>query len=191
LGVEGAFGLGNRITLRGGLGLTPIELDASSLIEVGDEVEATLTLPKTWYNLGADLNLGAGFRIGGGMLFKNDDPTLVGNLTTTGTIEIGGVEYTGTDVSSLIGVLDSKDQAPYAIIGFGSPSGSGIGLYLDLGVAFLGEPEVSLSATGNDAVVNSPEFQSRLRTEEQRVEDEAGSYLKMWPILNLGVRIGL
>jgi len=190
LGVEGAYGLGNRITLRGGIGLTPIEIDASSLIEVGDEVEATLIFPKTWYNFGADLHLGGGFRIGGGMLFKNADPTIEGRLSSTGTIEIDGVEYTGADVSTVTGVLDSKDQAPYAIIGFGSPRGSGIGLFLDLGVAFLGEPQVALSATGNEAIVGSPQFQTRLRAEEQRIEDRAGEYLKLWPIINLGVRIG-
>jgi hypothetical protein len=190
LGVEGAYGLGDRLTLRGGIGLTPIEIDASNLIEVGEEVEVTLNFPKAWYNIGADFHLGGGFRIGGGMLFKNDDPTIEGTLPETGTIEFDGVEYSGADISSVTGVLDSKDQAPYAIIGFGSPRGSGIGLFLDLGVAFLGEPEVSLSATGDEAIVESSQFQTRLRAEEQRIEDRAGGYLKLWPIINLGVRIG-
>lgn len=190
LGAEAAVGFGERLTLRGGLGLTPVEIDAGSLVEVGDQVEATLTLPKAWYNLGADLNLGAGFRIGGGMLFKNDDPELEAILPSGGTIEIDGVEYSGSQVQSVTGVLDSKDQAPYAILGFGSTQGAGIGLFFDLGVAFLGDPEVALSATGDQAVVGSNEFQNRLRQEEQRVEDEAGEYLRLWPILNLGVRIG-
>jgi hypothetical protein len=190
LGVEGAYGLGDRFTLRGGLGLTPIEIDGSSLIDVADEVEATLTLPKSWYNIGADLHIAGGFRIGGGMLFKSGDPTLEGTLDATGTIEIDGVEYTGSDVASVTGILDSKNQAPYAIVGFGSPRGSGIGLFLDVGVAFVGDPQVALSATGNSAIVESQEFQTRLRAEEQRIEDRAGEYLKLWPILNLGVRIG-
>lgn len=190
LGAEAAVGFGNRLTLRGGLGLTPIDIDAGSLVEAGDQVEATLTLPKTWFNLGADLSLGGGFRVGGGMLFKTDDPSLDAMLSATGTIEIDGEEYSGTQVASLTGVLDSKDQAPYAIIGFGSPQAQGIGLFLDLGVAFLGDPEVALSATGDPTVVESNEFQSRLRQEEQRIEDEAGDYLRLWPIINLGVRIG-
>jgi hypothetical protein len=190
LGAEAAVSFGGRLALRGGVGLTPVEIDAGSLVEAGDEVEATLTLPKTWFNLGADLNLGAGFRIGGGMLFKTDDPELEAILGSGGTIEIDGVEYTNTQVESVRGVLDSKDQAPYAILGFGSPTGQGIGLFFDLGVAFLGDPQVALSAEGDEAVVGSNEFQNRLRQEEQRVEDEAGDYLRLWPILNLGVRIG-
>lgn len=190
IGAEAALGLGNRLTLRAGGSLLPVDLDASSLIEVGEDVEVTLTLPESWYNVGADFHLGAGFRIGGGMMFKSDDPTLAGTLTASGTIEIDGQEYSGSEVSSVTGVLDSKDQAPYAIIGFGSPRGAGLGLFLDLGAAFLGDPEVSLSATGSQAVVGSQQFQTQLRNEEQRIEDEAGDYLRMWPIINLGIRIG-
>jgi hypothetical protein len=191
LGAEGAYGVGDWLTLRGGLGLASLEIDSSNLIEVDDDVTLTLTLPKTWCNVGADLNLGDRFRIGGGILFKNDEPTLVGSLSATGTVEIGGMEYSGTEVSSVTAILDSNDQAAYAIIGFGSPRGRGIGLFLDVGVAFLGDPEVTLSATGDEAIVGSNEFQSQLRAEEQRIRERAYWYLKTWPILNLGVRIGL
>ena len=186
LGAEAALGLSPMLAVRGGLGLMPLEPTATI-----DDIEFTVGLPDTWFNIGADVYLGSGFRIGGGMLFKPDDPTLVGELTGTASIEIGDQVYTSTEVAQLDGVLDSKDQAPYVIIGFGRHAAPGVGLFLDLGAAFLGEPEVRLDASGDPAIVGSTEFQAELRKQEQRTEDDLGSYLKLWPIVNFGVKIGL
>lgn len=186
LGAEAALGLSPKFQVRGGLGLMPLEPTATI-----DDIEFTIGLPDTWFNIGADLFLGGGFRIGGGMLFKPDDPTLAGELTETASIQIGDQTYTRTEVAQLDGVIDSKDQAPYVLLGFGRHAAPGVGLFLDLGVAFVGEPEVLLSATGTPEVVNSAEFQAELRKQEQQTEDDLGSYLKLWPILNFGVKIGL
>lgn len=192
IGAEGALGLSDNLVIRGGLGLMPFELDPTSFWDPGNDVDATLTLPETWFNIGADLYLGGGFRIGGGMLFKPDDPTVTGSLTGTASIEIGGQTYTATEVAEVVGTLNSKDQAPYVLIGFGKHTSSGIGLFLDLGVAMLGEPEVTLEATsGNPTVINSAEFKSRLASEAQNIEDDAGTYLKFWPILNIGIKFGI
>jgi hypothetical protein len=191
IGAEGALGLGDAIVIRGGIGLMPFEIDPTSFWDVGTDVEATLTLPESWYNVGIDLYLGSSFRIGGGMLYKPDDPTISGTLTGSASIDIGGTTYTATDVAEVTGALVSKTTAPYVLIGFGKHTSSGIGLFLDLGVAMLGEPEVQLAATGNSTVINSGEFQSRLRQEEQNLEDDAGKYLQYWPILNIGLRIGV
>ena len=190
VGAEAALGLGTNLAIRGGIGLMPLELDATDAFD-SNGVDATLELPKTWYNIGLDLYLGGGFRVGGGMMFKPDDPTLTGTLTGSASIEIGGVTYTATDVASVKGALVSKSSAPYALVGFGRHVKSGIGLFLDLGVAFMGDPDVQLTATGNSTIVNSPDFQSRLRTEEQNVKDDLGKYLNYWPILNLGLKFGI
>jgi hypothetical protein len=141
VGGEAALALGSSAVIRGGIGLMPLELDASI-----SGVDFILTLPETWYNVGLDLYLGPSFRIGGGMLFKPDDPTLAGNFTTTQSI--GGRNFTPEEIGTLTGVIDSKDQAPYFLIGFGKHTSSGIGLTLDIGAAFLGDPSVSLDATG-------------------------------------------
>jgi len=192
VGAEGALGLTDAFVIRGGIGLLPVELKNPSFWEPGADVDATLKLPKTWYNIGADLYLGGGFRVGGGMLFKPDDPSLTGSLTGSASIEIGGTTYTASDVAEVKGTLKSKSSAPYVLIGFGKHTKTGIGLFLDLGVAMLGDPEVSLEATkGNATVINSSTFQSRLRQEEQTIEDDFGSYLKLWPILNLGIKLGV
>ena len=192
VGAEAAVGLTDAFVIRGGIGLLPVELKNPSFWEPGADVDATLKLPKTWYNIGADLYVGGGFRIGGGMLFKPDDPSLIGELTGTASIDIGGTTYTATDVAEVKGTLKSKKSAPYVLIGFGKHTKTGIGLFLDLGVAMLGDPEVSLEATkGNPTVINSATFQTRLRQEEQTIEDDFGSYLKLWPILNIGIKLGV
>jgi hypothetical protein len=192
VGAEAAVGLTDAFVIRGGIGLLPVELKNPSFWEPGADVDATLKLPKTWYNIGADLYVGGGFRIGGGMLFKPDDPTLTGSLTGSASIDIGGTTYTATDVAEVEGTLKSKSSAPYVLIGFGKHTKTGIGLFLDLGVAMLGDPEVSLEATkGNPTVINSAAFQTRLRQEEQTIEDDFGSYLKLWPILNIGIKLGV
>lgn len=186
LGVEGALGLGSSVVVRGGLGLMPLEPTTTI-----DDIEFTVGLPDNWYNVGADFYLGGSFRIGAGMLFKPDDPTLTGELSGTASVTIGDKTYTRSDVAVLNGVLDSKDSAPYVVLGFGKHTSSGVGLFLDLGAGFMGEPEVLLSAEGDPTIVNSAEFQAELRKQEQQTEDDLGSYLKVWPIINLGVKIGL
>ena len=190
VGAEAALAVGSSLVIRGGIGLLPVELDASDLLDEPD-VDATLKLPDTWYNIGADLYLGSSFRIGGGMLFKPDDPSITGRLTGTASIDIGGQTYTATDVAEIEGSLVSKEKAPYVLIGFGKHTNSGIGLFLDLGVAFLGEANMELTASGNSTVINSAEFQSRLRAEEQNIEDDLGQWSQYWPILNIGLRIGI
>lgn len=187
IGAEGALGLGPSFVVRAGLGLMPFS--PSTTI---DDIDFELSLPDTWFNVGGDLYLGgSGFRIGGGLLVKPDDPTLVGELTEGTRIEIGDQDYGRDQVSALEGTIDSRNTAPYFLIGFGKHTSSGVGLFLDVGAAVLGEPEVRLSAKGDRAVVESDQFQAELRKQEQRTEDDIGSYLNFWPIINLGVKIGL
>jgi hypothetical protein len=54
----------------------------------------------------------------------------------------------------------------------------------------LGEPNFTLAATGG-TFGDQAELQTRLDAEAQSLEDEAGPYLKFWPIINIGLRIGV
>lgn len=91
-----------------------------------------------------------------------------------------------------MGTLDSADASPYVLIGFGRHTNTDFGLFLDPGVAFLGEPEVLLEVTeGNPVVINDATFQARLRQEETNVEDEVGTYLPYWPIVSIGLKLGI
>ena len=182
VGAEAALGLTSRFVIRGGAGLMPFE--PSTTIE---DIEVTLKLPE-WYNIGADLYLSGSFRIGGGVLFKSDNPSVEGTFTSPQII--GGREFSAAELGTLTGVLASRDNAPYALIGFGNHISPGIGLFLDLGVAFLGDPDVTLKAIGG-TFSDQAELTSRLNAEAADWEESAGSYLNYWPILNLGLRIGI
>ena len=184
VGPEAALGLTDALVIRGGIGLTAFEPSVTI-----DDIPFTLTLPPRWVTIGADIYLSGTFRIGGGMLFKSEDPMLLAE--NTGSIDIGDMTYTSDQVSQLTGTLDSEDQAPYVLIGFGKHTSTGIGLFLDLGAAFLGESEVLLEATGDATIITSSEFQEELRKQETSTEDDLRSYIKVWPILNIGLRIGV
>jgi hypothetical protein len=193
-GVEGAAGLSDHVAVRAGVGLWTVNIDATGFWEPGTGVSASLKLPKTWYNVGVDLYPTSGdFRVGGGMLYKPDNPTVVATADPTASVEIGGTTYTGADVGEVEGALVSKKSAPYVLLGFGRHTRKGIGLFLDLGVAFLGEPSVELKATrGNDAVINSAEFQNALRQESANLESDLPTWAKKyWFIASVGIKLGL
>ena len=192
VGVEGALGLTDGLVIRGGLGLLPIERDISDLVDVGTNAEVSLTFPKTWANIGVDLYLGGSMRIGGGILFKPDNPAVEGSLTAGGSFDIGGQTYTVSEVAAVTGTLDAKKQVPYFLIGFGKHTKTGIGLFLDVGGAYLGDNALKLSATGNPTVINSADFQNRLRQEEKDMLDDLPTWAtKFWPILNIGIKFGI
>lgn len=183
IGGEAALGLSERLVLRGGIGLTAFDVSTTF-----DSVAVELELPDSWYNVGLDLYLNGAVRIGAGILFKSDDPTVTGTLE--GPVDIGGRTFTPEELGTLTGVLDSSDQAPYVLLGFGKHTSSGLGLSLDVGAAYTGDPKVTLDAQGG-TFSDEAELQSRLDQEAQDFEDDMRSYLRVWPILSLGIRLGL
>jgi hypothetical protein len=184
LGGDAAIGLTDKVVVRGGYAFMPYEPSFTV-----SDLELSFDLPSS-FHVGIDLYLNNSFRVGGGLLFRNDDPTVKSVFTTDQ--DIGGTTYSPAQVGTLTGVFDAKDRAPYVLLGFGRHTQPGVGLFLDLGVVFVGEPEITLGATGGTL---SPEtdaaFRSALDQEATNMEQDAGSYLKLWPWLSLGVRVGL
>ncbi|MEX2470583.1 MAG: hypothetical protein WEA34_00285 [Gemmatimonadota bacterium] len=183
LGVDAGLALGERLVVRGGVGVLPFDITGTL-----DDIEMTLELPRTWYNVGVDLYLTGPMRIGAGFLFKSDDVLL--SATPTTAQDIGGQEFTPEQIGTLTGTLDNGDRAPYVLIGFGKHTASGFGLTLDLGLAFQEETLVTLDASGG-TLSDDPQFRDRLDAEETRIENDLPTYIDLWPILSLGFRIGL
>ena len=183
IGAEGAISLTDRVVIRGGVGLSTLEASTTF-----SDVRVDLTLPDSWYNVGVDFYVSSAFRIGGGILFKPDDPTLTGAFD--GPVDIGGRTFTPSEIGTLTGRVMSDNQAAYALIGFGKHTSRGIGLSLDVGAAFLGTPSVSLAAEGG-TFPDQAELNDRLDQEARDFEDDMKAYLQVWPILNLGIRIGV
>jgi hypothetical protein len=181
-GAEAALGLSDNISLRGGLGSFIFEFDGDL-----DDVGFTVSPPSMTGTLGVDFYpSGGSFRLIGGLMFRDGDFTMDSeDISESGSINLGGTEY--TESGTLHGTIATKSTAPFVGIGFGNHTQGGFGFFLDLGVAFVGAADVTLEAEG--PIANVDGIDESLALEAQDFEDEVGSYLKYWPILNLGVKI--
>lgn len=182
LGLKGdlALSFSDRVVVRGGIGFMPIDPDFT----FGD-LDMSLSLP-TVYTVGLDVYLNGAFRVGAGILFRADDPEATGSFSSDQ--DIGGTRYTPQEIGRLTGVLDGNGAAPYVLIGFGRHTAMGVGLFIDIGAAFVGDPTVRLSADGT--LSGDAGFASSLQQEADQWEEEMRGYLKIYPIINLGLRMG-
>jgi hypothetical protein len=184
LGVGGEAGLEltRQIGLRGGVNFQPWE----PTIEL-DEVEFTVQLPSPTYHAMVDLYpMGGGFRLSGGLTWFSSSVEVTARPTEP--VEVGDQTYSPQEVGELLGEFETKEMAPYVGLGFGRLGGRrGVGFLLDLGVAFHGEPSVSLSATG--PLSNQAAFQANLAEEEANINEDARKY-RVYPVLAIGLAIG-
>jgi hypothetical protein len=132
--------------------------------------------------------MGGSFHLSGGMLLNRNEGRLDAVLNEN--IEIGGRTYTPDQVGSLVGTVDFKKTAPYLGLGF---AGRGrIAILFDLGVGFTGTPRVDLIGQTPLTGAEKAEFDARVAQElaEVRADIEDKSYLKLHPVLSLGIRVG-
>jgi hypothetical protein len=127
-------------------------------------------------------------RVGGGVLIKREDPSLRAEFDTPQ--DIGGTTFTPEEIGAVTGVIDSADELPFLILGFGKHTVPGVALFIDLGLAFLGDSDVTLDASGG-TLSDDPATQAALDQEAQEFEDDLPTYLQFWPILSLGLRVGI
>lgn len=133
-----------------------------------------------------DLHLGGSpFRISGGVFHMMDAVAFRGLLQ--GPVEVGGEEWSRSEVGDLLGTVEYGDLSPFGSIGFGKAAGEGTGLFLEAGAALIGRPDVELAATGSAR--EDPAFGAAREREEAELEDDLAD-ARFYPILTLGVRIG-
>lgn len=188
LGGEVSVGLGRMIALRAGVGVVPYEYD-----DTFEDVDYNISFPNRITNIGIDLYpFGGGLRVSAGLLNR---PSF--ELVASGqqSAEIGGRTY-NANLNITGDLSNEKETAPYATIGFGRATGRGLGFFVDVGAAFVGEGEINLEGTCTETSTQQPcpEFQARLQAEEDEFNaqlDEFSSFVKLHPILNIGIRFGL
>jgi len=183
-GGEAAVELNRSVVLRGGFGVFPIDFTSQY-----SGISYTVTPPSSIGNLGVDLYPGGrGFRIVAGLMSRSGNVEILsGDLSDGSPVQIGDDKY--DQPGTISGVLKSKSTAPFVGIGFGRHTAPGFGLFLDFGVAFVGDPEVSLDASG--PIREVPGFLENLRKEEQEIEEVGGGLLKYWPVFSVGIRLGI
>jgi hypothetical protein len=180
LGGEVSFGLGSRFALRGGVGVIPSKPEFE-LSDIKYEVDP----PTPMFTVGADLYITGGLRVFGGLLIGADKLDITHDYNQT--VTFGGQTYTGS--GTITGTIETSSTAPFVGLGLGRTIGSGIGLFLDLGAAILGESEVTVDATG--PVRNAPDYNTRRQAEEDKIQDQVDKYVKVYPMISIGLRIGL
>ena len=107
------------------------------------------------------------------------------NLTSaeTGSYDIGGTTFTSADIGILSSDTTFSGTAPYLGFGFDFTLARKVGLNMDFGVLWQGDPEVSMNATG--LLANDPTFLAAVETERLQLQDDLSS-AKAWPVLSLG-----
>ena len=132
---------------------------------------------------------GGSFHLSGGVLYNSNRGAVDARLT--GPITIGTTTYQPAEVGSLTGVVTySSRYAPYAGLGF---SGRGrVSLLFDVGLAFSGYPTVSLTGSTNLTGQAKAVFDQNVQQEIQDIQDdiESRSYLKYYPVVSVGLRLG-
>jgi len=135
-----------------------------------------------------------GFRLSTGLAITALDIGLTADAD--GEYQIGDHLYSGNP--HLDADVDYAPVAPYFGVGWGRGfDASGWSMTVELGVLLLGDPSVTLDASGSvrSADVNggnpvditsSAEFQQDLERERRKLEDDVDDFT-LYPVLNLGV----
>lgn len=187
----GSLGFGGEVAVtltrffgvRGGIGVMPLSY-TGDVEEVRYHVESASPLS----NIGVDFYPGFfDVRLGGGMMFIPNPTTF--DARYSGTITINGTQYTDAEVGALRGDLDHGSSAPYVVLGLGRQTNKGLGIFLDLGAAFLEEQRMTYTTTGT--LSGDPDFEAALAAEARAIEDEVNRYVKVYPILSAGIRYGI
>ncbi len=100
------------------------------------------------------------------------------------TYEIGGIPFDAADVGTLSSTTSFAGVAPYFGFGFDFTALNKVGLNLDLGVLWQGDPSVSLAADG--PIASNPLFLVALERERRDIAAEINDY-KAWPVASLGI----
>jgi hypothetical protein len=126
---------------------------------------------------------GNGFIFSTGAFFPNF--SIVGNAqpNSDGTYSINGVKYSG--ITSLSDTAKWTKTSPYFGIGWSPlPNQHGLGFAADLGAAFVGAPQVNVTATGSAS--GTMPTQAGLAGERQNLQG-AMNYT-IYPVIDVGLR---
>ena len=152
---------------------------------VGIDYDATLSLDTYYLTANFKFPLSP-FRVTVGAFSNGNEFQMMSQDTAGLPIDIGGDPFDPVDYGVLQSTTSFEKTAPYLGFGFDFEVFGKVGLNLDLGVLWQGDPIVTLEATGLD---NAPQFiQDQLRPaieiERQLLEDEMSDY-KAWPVISL------
>lgn len=106
-----------------------------------------------------------------------------------GTFTFDGIEYSAADIGEARGKAEFRSLAPYLGLGFGRAltTDGRFSFTGDIGVAFTGTPDITLSVTCNSASATlCATLNEDAAAEQAALQQDAKDY-KYWPVLSLGL----
>lgn len=151
--------------------------------QAGVNYDGTLTLDTLFATANFRFPLSP-FRLTVGGYNNGNEVQLVSqDIGATAIYDIGGDQYFQSDIGTLTGTATFEDVAPYLGAGFDFTLAGRLGLALDFGVLWQGEPIVTLIADG--PLATDTDFIDSLELERQQLEDEVKN-LKAYPVVSIG-----
>ena len=182
LGIEGRWSPLPWLDVR--LGANQYDFDVTGL-QAGIEYDATLAMD-TYFLTGNFRFPLSPFRITAGAYSNGNELQMTSQDTGGLNFDIGGESFSSADVGSLQSTTSFEDTAPYFGVGYDFEIFGKVGLNLDFGVLWQGDPTVSLYSTGLETA--PAEVQAllipALETERLQLEDDISDY-KAWPVVSL------
>ena len=183
LGLEGRWSPLPWLDVRMGVNSFEYDDDGS---QAGINYDATFALD-SYYATGNFRFPLSPFRVTAGIVSNGNEFEMVSQDTGGLSFDIGNDTFNAADVGTLQSVTSFSSTAPYVGVGYDFEIFGKVGLNLDFGVLWQGEPSVTLEATGLETA--PPAIQATLATELENerleLEDEMKDF-KAWPVLSLG-----
>ena len=121
------------------------------------------------------------FTVGAGIIVPDNDFDVTANANGN-NYKIDGVDYDATQVGTLKGTLEHRNKlAPYATIGFRPNITNNFGLFGELGAAYMGKTDATVTAVnGTNQVVGN------VAAADAKKELEDKNWLEWMPIVKVG-----
>jgi len=152
--------------------------------QAGINYDATLQL-ESYYLTGNFLFPMSPFRVTVGAFSNGNELQMVSMNQTTYNVG-NSPPLSPTEVGTLRSTTYFEDVAPYLGVGFDFSIAGKVGLSLDFGVLWQGEPLVSLTSDGT--LANDPLFMAELEAERLELETEFEDF-KAWPVVSVGFNV--
>ena len=179
IGPEAGFRLSNTIGIRANATFLGIGADFDS-----DDLQYDGDVKLNSFGAMLDVYpFGGGFRISGGARINNNKVDLA--ATPSGTVEIGGEDYTPAEVGTLTSGADFERFSPALTIGWSGKNRPGFMLGVDAGVLFQGAAQLRpVQATG--LLAEDEDFLADLEEERLSLQDDVDK-IKVYPILQFAL----
>lgn len=182
LGVEGRWSPIPWLDLR--VGANQFDLDTSGS-QAGVNYDATFAMDNYFLTGNFRFPLSP-FRVTLGAYSNGNEILMTSQDTGGALLDFGGNSFDTGVIGSLESVTSFDSTSPYLGVGYDFELFGKVGLNMDFGVLWQGEPYVSLYATGYDTApaLIQGELDTALAIESADLQDEVSDY-KAWPVFSL------